>query len=497
MVMKHLNFRMAAFAACLVALVWGFRAMIFSHAPGAFSAPEEDMSFAWFVPLFSLYVVWTERRKIASSAGSPSWSGFFACLPFLFVGLLGTRGIQLRFEQIAFSGLLVALPWAFYGRRTAAAVLFPAAFLLFCVPLSTFLDVFTVNLRLFATSSAYGILKGIGAQVVRQGTIIMSGDGGFSVDVAQPCSGLRSIFALMALTAGYAYFTQRKWSSRAVLFSLSIPLAVLGNIARLVSICVVGMYASRDFATGFYHDYSGYVVFAVAILAMVAAGEVVSRLFHDGVAPGEEAGTKANEPTPPMPCRGARLVPTLTLCLVVAVMVFQSATPEPGYCEMRKVEFPEVEGLQAVDVPSDEVERGGLPADTTVKKKAYMAGERVCFTVTAVTNGRSKRSIHRPELCLPAQGFIMRRPRDVVAGGRRWRVLDLQAAKGGAMRFAYTFRNQDGFSTSSHAMRILRDTWDRTFHNRIDRWTMITVYAPMSGDDESFRRILETMDMRK
>ena len=490
--MKLERFRMAAFAACLLALVWGFRAMILYHAPGAFVAPEEDMSFAWFVPLFSLYVVWAERRKIVSSAGAPSWAGLFACLPFLFVGLLGARGVQLRFEQLAFSGLLVTVTWAFYGRRAAAAVLFPAAFLLFCMPLTSFLDMFTIHLRLFATSASYGILKGIGAEVSRQGTVIMSGDGGFSVDVAQPCSGLRSIFALMALTAGYAYFTQRRWTARAILFALAIPIAVLGNIARLVSICVVGMYASRDFAMGFYHDYSGYVVFAVAIMAMVASGEAISRLFRSR---GAETGRPGEALAPVR--RGEWLVPAVSLCLVVAAMAFQSITPEVRYCEMRKMPFPEVDGLEAVDVPSAEIESAGLPADTTIEKKAYMAGERMCFTITAVTNGRSKRSIHRPELCLPAQGFIMSRPRDMFAAGRPWRVIDVLAGGRRAMHFAYTFCNQDGFSTSSHTRRILRDIWDRTFHNRIDRWTMVTVYAPTDGGDESFRRILDRIGMQK
>ena len=464
--------------------------MIFDHVPGVISAPEEDMSFAWFVPLFSLYVVWTERRRILASAGGPSWGGLFACLPFLFIGVLGARGIQVRLEELAFAGLLVTVSWAFYGRRMAAAVLFPAAFLLFCMPLSSFLDVFTIHLRLFATSTSYGILKGLGAEVSRQGTVIMSGDGGFSVDVAQPCSGLRSIFALMALTAGYAYFTQRSWLARAALFSLSIPIAVLGNIARLVSICMVGMYASRDFAMGFYHDYSGYVVFAVAICAMVAAGEAMSRLFgrRGQEAEGEEACAA--------PCpRGAAAVPAAALCIVAAVMSFQSMTPEPIYCEARKAVFPDIPGLTAVDVPSSDIERTALPADTIIERKAYTVGGRQCFLVTAVTNGRSKRSIHRPELCLPAQGFIMSNPRGMTAAGVPWRVIDVQSGQC-AMRFAYSFRNQEGYATSSHVGRIFRDVWDRAIYNRIDRWTMTTVYAAMS-DDEALRQILERMGRRE
>lgn len=258
-------------------LIWGFQALIFRHAPDLFSNPQEDMSFAWFVPLFSLYVIWKERRELVGSLGEPSVVGAFACLPFLAIGFLGVRGIQVRFEEVAFIGLLVTIPWTFYGSRTARRLLFPAAFLLFCIPLATFLDVVTVHLRLFATSVAYGTLRGLGMDVIRQGTMIGSANGAFAIDVAEPCSGLRSIFALMALTAGYAYCTQpttlRKW----ILFACSVPLAIVGNVARILSICLVGTCADAEFATGFYHDYSGYVVFIVALLLMVSIGEILNR----------------------------------------------------------------------------------------------------------------------------------------------------------------------------------------------------------------------------
>ena len=105
--------------------------------------------------------------------------------------------------------------------------------------------------------------------------MLASADGSFSIDVAEPCSGLRSIFALMALTAGYAYFTQPTWTRRGLLFALSVPIAIIGNIARILSIVLVGAYASKSFATGFYHDYSGYVVFLVAIAMMVGCAELL------------------------------------------------------------------------------------------------------------------------------------------------------------------------------------------------------------------------------
>lgn len=274
-----LKIRFGMFAFVLVAMVWGYSTLLFDHVPMVFNDPLEDLSFGWYVPIFSLYVLYTERRKLLASLGDPSWAGVVAMIPFLAIGFLGVRGIQVRFEMLAFIGLLVTIPWAFFGPKTAREMLFPAGFLLFCLPLATFLDIITVHLRLFATGLAFAILKGVGAAVTRTGTMLASTDGSFAIDIAAPCSGLRSIFALMALTAGYAYFNQPTWARRALLFATSIPLAIFGNVMRILTICLVGTYASSEFATGFYHDYSGYVVFLAAIVLMVAAGELITRLW--------------------------------------------------------------------------------------------------------------------------------------------------------------------------------------------------------------------------
>lgn len=273
---RELQIRLALFGLAMVSLLWGFHLLLLSHAPSIFNAVEEDLSYGWFVPLFSFYILWRERKEIAASVGEPSVAGLLLSVPFFLLGLLGARGLQVRFEILAFAGLCWSLPWAFFGRKTAMRVLFPAAFLLFCLPLATFLDVITVHLRLLATSVAYGALKGFGVDVVRRGTMLMSSTGSFAIDVAEPCSGLRSIFALMALTAGYAYFSQRTWLRRGILFACSIPIAIFGNVMRILTIVLVAATCSPDFATGFYHDYSGYVVFFVAILLMLLASRLIA-----------------------------------------------------------------------------------------------------------------------------------------------------------------------------------------------------------------------------
>lgn len=255
----------------------GYHVLFLHHAPEVFSNVQEDMSHGWCVPVFSLYLVWHERRKIVESVGEPSLAGLLLLVPFAFAGFLGVRGAQVRLEIVGFIGTLIGLVWMVFGARTMRRILFPALFLLFCLPFHTYLDVITIHFRMLAVAIAHGVLQGCGVEVVREGTMLFSPSGSFSIDVAEPCSGMRSLFAMMALTAGYAYFTQPTWIRRGLLFALSIPIAVIGNVSRILSIVLVAAICSPDFATGFCHDYSGAVVFCVAVYLMVAAGRLIAR----------------------------------------------------------------------------------------------------------------------------------------------------------------------------------------------------------------------------
>ena len=275
--LRDIHIRTALFAASVLSMLWGYHLLLTGHLPSVFNDAMEDMSYGWYVPVFSLYVVWSERRKIAESVGNPSIWGILLIVPFAFAGFLGVRGTQVRLEIVGFVGMLIGIVWAVFGARTMRQILFPALFLLFCLPLHTYLDLVTIHLRLLAVSVAHGVLQGCGVEIVREGTMLLSPTGAFSIDVADPCSGMRSLFAMMALTVGYSYFTQPTWIRRGLLFALAIPIAVAGNVVRVISIVAVAALCSSDFATGFYHDYSGYVVFLVAVFLMVVTGGLITK----------------------------------------------------------------------------------------------------------------------------------------------------------------------------------------------------------------------------
>ena len=520
-VSKARLFQFAAFLLSL-AILWWLSGEVRAWMAFVFREPREDMGHGWIVPFFSLYLLFRQRKELLASAGRPSFWGFLLAIPGLLLFWIGSRGDQVRITQIAFFWLLWCTTYAFYGFAFAKVAAFPVIFLLFTVPLS-FLDIFTVKLRLATAAIASALLNGIAIPVARSGTGLhcLAGQG-FNLDIADPCSGMRSIFALTALTAAYAYLTQKTLLKKWILFFCSVPIAMLGNLARIVSIAVVAQFFGQEAATGFYHDYSGYVVFLIGLLAMMQAGAWLSKIK------GKSSGPVKTAPAAPCPesVDRAMTFPSYVLvvlfpCVLFTTGRFIQTMPPPSEepSSFLAEELPDLPGYRST-IPyycqSEncgkiiECERGEpppskcpdcgspmkpfslgeatvLPPDTGFKKCNYYDALGDVFRVSVVVNGQSRQSIHRPEVCLPAQGFSMENgaihsfPLD---GGTSLHVhcVDLrrQDMSGGfRMGQGYFFVNARQH-VASHWARMLISIRDRALYNRITRWAMVTVFCEES-----------------
>ncbi len=181
--------------------------------------------------------------------------------------------------------------------------------------------------------------------------------------------------------------------------------------------------------------------------------------------------------------------PVFAAAMFAGVFAFQQLSPAATVAAAPDVALGALAGYVDEDCPAPEQDLGVLPADTRVMRRRYSPEQGgASFVETLVFGGTRRASIHRPELCLPAQGFAMSNLRGVEVGGRPWRLVDVDG-KGAHLTLAYTFFNQDGFSTASHVARIARDVWDRSVLNRVDRWVMCTVVGPR--DERMRTRFLE------
>ena len=241
-----------------------------------------DYSHGYFIPFVSLGVIWYKRKEIFSVDTRVDWRGLVVVVLALAFHWVGAKMQQTRLSLMSLVLLTWGVPFYLFGWQLAKKLIFPCSYLIFCIPLN-FLDVIAFPLRILSTKMAVSMLSGIGVEASRLGTaiIIPSMPGG--MDVADPCSGLRSLLAMTALTAVYAYFTQKTLVKQWILFLASIPLAVLGNISRVVTIAVVSEAIGGRVALGLYHDYSGYILFTAAIISMVLVGGLLNLDFSEAM----------------------------------------------------------------------------------------------------------------------------------------------------------------------------------------------------------------------
>lgn len=248
-----------------------------------------DYSHGFLIPIVSAYVVWWRRHELIEASKNVNLFGLLLVIGSLMLHWVGAKAQHPRLSLFAIIGLLWSVPFYLYGWQVAKYLMFPCAFLIFCVPLN-FLDELTFPLRIMMTVCSTTLLNGLGIAAERSGSAIYSAaGGGFEFDVADPCSGLRSLMAMTALTAVYAYMTQPTVLKKWLLFACSIPLAIAGNIARVTTVALVAEAFGQELATGLYHDYSGYVVFAVAIGLMVAVGGLLNINLTEAVSRWKDA----------------------------------------------------------------------------------------------------------------------------------------------------------------------------------------------------------------
>src|SRR5450755_3682546 len=189
--------------------------------------PSRDPNFEHgiFVPLFALFVLWQDRKKLKAIASAPSWAGLPLVVLSLLMLALGVLGAELFFSRVSLLILLAGLVILFQGWMFFRAVLFPWAFLILMIPIpNLILQQVTFPLQLLASKLATLLLQLSGVPVLRQGNMIVLA--AMPLDVAEACSGIRSLLTLVTLAIIYGYLMENRIWVRVVLAFAAVPIAV-------------------------------------------------------------------------------------------------------------------------------------------------------------------------------------------------------------------------------------------------------------------------------
>jgi exosortase len=267
-------------AAILAALsLWLYGPTIY-HLVRQWSAPDSDFSHGFFVPVFSAFVVWQERRRLSEIIRKPSWSGLVLLALALCLLIVGQLGAELFLARVSMLALIAGLVVLFAGWSFFRAVLFSWAFLLLMIPIPTLVfNKITFPLQLLASRIAADVLPWLGVPVLREGNVINLPS--MALNVAEACSGIRSLMSLVCLAIIYGYLMERRIVVRWALALISLPIAIAANSARIVGAGLVVQYWDPEKAQGFYHLFEGWLVFVVCLVLLYLSHLLIQLIWPD------------------------------------------------------------------------------------------------------------------------------------------------------------------------------------------------------------------------
>lgn len=229
---------------------------------------DANYNHGFLIPLFSGFLIWRERRHLRAIPPSGSALGLPVLLGGIALLLLGDIGAENFLTRSSLIVILAGLVLFLAGRATFRAVLFPLAYLFFMIPLPGILFyAITFPLQRIAAEQAAWALDLLGVPVLLDGNIIHLSQ--ISLGVTEACSGIRSLISLLAGAAAWAYLMLPVgWL--AVLFVLAaIPITILANAARVVATGLIGQWFGVEYASGFFHEFAGWIVYVFAFVCLM------------------------------------------------------------------------------------------------------------------------------------------------------------------------------------------------------------------------------------
>jgi exosortase len=239
------------------------------------SAKDTYYSHGFLVPFISAFIIWQKRGELGKLIIKPVNSGWWIFMFGLFLHAISTA-FRVSFSSgfsliIVLTGLILIT----LGKDFLKKLAFPVCFLISMIPLPLALIAsMSFKLKIFAAQASTILMNKIGIATIRQGSILRTAHATLMVE--DPCSGIRSLVALISLGALAAYFSNLSRPRKTILFLSSIPIAVTTNIIRITALGLVSEIYGEKYATGIFHDTMGILVFVFAFLGLM----LVQRLLE-------------------------------------------------------------------------------------------------------------------------------------------------------------------------------------------------------------------------
>ena len=247
-------------------------------------ASDDNYSHGFIVAPFAAYFAWQKREQLAAAPIAPHWSGLVIVAAGLCVLLAGLFGAELFLTRLSLIGVLAGTILFVFGARHLRLLAFPVAFLILMIPLpAVMFNQIAFPLQLFASGVGEAVLSLCGVPVLREGNILTLPT--TTLEVAQACSGIRSLVSLLTLAILLGKLTERAAWKTVALALLAVPVAIAANAARVAGTGLAAAWIGPQAAEGFFHEFSGWVVFVIAFSLLLAAQRALKWTSRIHIAP--------------------------------------------------------------------------------------------------------------------------------------------------------------------------------------------------------------------
>jgi exosortase len=237
-------------------------------------ATDENMGHGFFVPVVAGFIAWQRRNIVAAIPKRPNGWGLVLVLWGACQAVVATLGAELFTARLSFVVALVGVILYLGGTAWVKALSFPLLLLLFMIPIPAIIyAALTLKLQMLASQLGEVMISWMGIPVLRAGNTLQLPSQ--TLDIAEACSGIRSLLSLGFLSLVYAYFMDKRVWMRWALLIATIPIAIGANGIR---VALTGLLSevNTQLAQGAYHETEGYIVFIVALIALIATHRILS-----------------------------------------------------------------------------------------------------------------------------------------------------------------------------------------------------------------------------
>jgi exosortase D (VPLPA-CTERM-specific) len=240
----------------------------------------EDFTYGYFILPIVLYLLWEKRSDLHAVPSTPSWGGIFLIGAGVALYWLGELGGEYTTLFLSLWLVVIGLCWMHLGWRKLKVIGFPLAFLLVMFPPPQLIyGNLTLQLKLISSRIGVRMLQFLGMSAYREGNII---DLGFTqLQVVDACSGLRYLFPLIALGFLLVYYYRGAFWKRALIVLSAIPVTIFTNSIRIASVGILYRYFGGRVAEGFFHGYSGWLIFMAGLSMLLLEMWALSRIFPE------------------------------------------------------------------------------------------------------------------------------------------------------------------------------------------------------------------------